>query len=212
MNLPVFVSTAVPTGDRLTEVIQSPGIWLIRHFALGPYGTNIEQAARQWSARLEVEDKSKLTMHATPEEALLAARSVEAEGVLPLFWTCAVYFRENQLFFENPDTLPFLVAETMNLDEMQLAMRPGADEFVAGMRVASHLSPAPLLKDAGVTVIAANSNAAAALMCANGEVDACITTESARRIHGLQQVHSFGSPPMVFFGGTTPHGIAVLGG
>lgn len=212
MKLPTFTKADLPGAVELTlRVGDDATVRKVIHYALGPAGTNISQAAVQWSRRMGVEHKSEVILCTTPEDAVRQAREISEPGVLPLFWTCAVYFRENELFFENPDTLPFLFAETMNLDEMQLAVRHENRALSPGMLVASHLSPAPLVKEAALKVVQANSNAAAAQMCASGKVDACITTESARRIHSLRQVHSFGSPPMVFFGGTTKHGIAVLG-
>jgi prephenate dehydratase len=209
-TLPRFVVLDVPRGMNLA----GPLVRLdkIIHFVLGPAGTNISQCAEQWSRRMGVVHKSEFVFCATPEEAVERAREVIAPGVLPLFWTCAVYFRENELFFSNPDTLPFFISETMNLDEMQLAMR--IKDAVAGTlvirRVASHPSPAPLLRDNGWEIVEARSNAHAAEMCASGEVDACITTEQAKQRLGLASVHVFGSPPMVFFGGTTQHGVRVL--
>jgi hypothetical protein len=56
----------------------------------------------------------------------------------------------------------------------------------------------------------ADSNAEAAVRCAAGEAEACITTESARRLYGLVKLHSFGSPEMVFFGGICQRGAELV--
>lgn len=178
--------------------------------ALGPKGNNIEQAAMLWIKRLGIVDKSEVFLQDTPELCLELARSITGEGVVPVFWTCAVYSKENEFFFGNPDVFPFFFQQEMNLDEMQLATRKELANLVNGIprswKIASHPSPAPLVRPLGLEVELCNSNAAAAQACAQGRTELCITTESARRLNGLVQLHSFGSPNMIFFGGITEHG------
>jgi len=135
-----------------------------------------------------------------------------------LFWTCAVFYALNQLFFRNPDTYPFTFTFNYPLDNMQLCCRPEVREQfhtskLFDWRVASHPSPEPLIDNAlrgVVAVTKAYSNADAAKRCTDGEVEACITTAQAATIHGLTMIHEFGSPVMVFFAGTTEHGMRVL--
>ncbi|MCG7585295.1 hypothetical protein, partial [Photobacterium sp. OFAV2-7] len=63
-----------------------------------------------------------------------------------------------------------------------------------------------------ISIIDASSNSDAAKLCAEGKVDACITTESARNIHGLKTVHEFGSPEMLFFASLPPSSSEYLKG
>jgi len=184
--------------------------------ALGPKGNNIEQAATLWLNRLQIASKSEVVLRDTPEQCLELARSITEDGVVAVFWTCAVYARENEFFFGNPDVFPFFFQQEMLLDEMQLATRSEVlesvqrSETLLGWKIASHPSPAPLVKETDALVVLCNSNAASAKACAEGETGLCITTESARKIYGLSKVHSFGSPTMVFFGGITQHGAAQI--
>lgn len=184
--------------------------------SLGPEGTNIAQASRRWLRRLGIEYKSEVRLGDTPEICLKMAREVQEDGVVAVFWTCAVYAKEAQLFFGNPDVYPFLFREEMKLDEMQLAAKPEMarriqeEGFHQDWTVASHPSPVHLVKDLGCKIYTVNSNAVAAHVCAEGGAEACITTGTARDIYGLHTLHSFGSPIMVFFGGVTQHGMDVL--
>jgi hypothetical protein len=144
------------------------------------------------------------------------SRRVVEKGVVAIFWTCAVYYQLHQLFFVNPDVLPFFIQHPRLLDEMQLATRFELlgqitnDLVPQGWQIASHPSPAPLVRELPCTVVKANSNSHAAKMCAEGITEACITTEKARKIYRLHKLHSFGSPPMVFFGGITVHSAQVI--
>lgn len=212
-QLPIFSSYRdLPrTAADARRALRSSTIRSVRSYALGPAGTNIIQAAERWHEAMGIAKKSELLPCDTPEQAVLQARATTEQGVLAVYWTCAVFIRENQVFFDNPDTLPFIFQQTMQLDDMQLAARP---EVVSGSsaewRILSHPSPAPLVSRLACSIIHVNSNADAARRCAAGEGDACITTETARRIYGLATVHSFGSPEMVFFGGICQPGAALL--
>ncbi|MCX6718114.1 MAG: hypothetical protein NTY81_00720 [Candidatus Staskawiczbacteria bacterium] len=184
--------------------------------ALGPLGNNIEQAAHLWLERLGIADKGEVVLRDTPEECLALARTITDDGVVAVFWTCAVYAHENEFFFGNPDVYPFYFQQEIPLDEMQLTTRSEMKDLIIdgeipiGWQVASHPSPAPLMNDSRAVVVLQNSNAAAAKICAEGGTELCITTEKARRIYGLVKIHSFGSPNMVFFGGITQHGLDQL--
>jgi prephenate dehydratase len=211
-RLPSFPSASglLEDPEGIARVLRSSAVKEVRCFALGPEGTNIAQACRLWLRRNGIEDKSTVILCPTPEDSVIAARRETAvdRGILGLFWTCAVFDREKEVFFENPDVYPFFVQETMLLDEMQLAAHPELIAESGGAipehwRIASHPSPAPLLAELPNPVVRVRSNADAAARCAAGEFEACITTESARQIHGLIRLHVFGCPPMVFFGGIT---------
>lgn len=203
-------------GADIDSIFQSPEVKRVICFCLGPEGTNIVQAARQWIGRLDIVEKSNIVFGDTPEDCLTVARQIQEDGTIAVFWTCAVYSQESQFFFGNPDTIPFFIQETMPLDEMQLAIRPNSVFSIVngkvpnGWRIASHPSPQHLLKQLDVKIILVNSNSAAAKHCVDGLSDACITTESAREIYGLKKLHSFGSPTMIFFGGITQHGAKVI--
>jgi hypothetical protein len=214
-DLPVFT----PVGDALLHpgvILCSPAIERVVCCALGPVGNNIEQAAHLWLGRLGIADKGEVVLRDTPELCLELARTITDDGVVAVFWTCAVYAHENELFFRNPDVLPFYFQQKMRLDEMQLATRQDMKNLITdgcvpiGWRVASHPSPAPLVRRLGCEVSLHNSNAAAAKACFEGRTELCITTEKARGIYGLVKIHSFGSPLMVFFGGITQHGLGQL--
>ena len=216
-GLNTFPLIDVPQNEKeIQQVLQSPFIKKIVIFALGPEGTNIAQAARQWMKRMNIAEKTEIHLCDTPELSLAEARKISDNGIVTVFWTCAVYVKEAEFFFTNPDILAFFFTEIMNLDEMQLATRQDLvgrvqnNRIPRSWKIASHPSPAPLVKDLGCKVVLVNSNSAAARNCSVGEVEACITTESARRLHGLVSLHTFGSPPMVFYGGVTAHGAKVI--
>jgi len=216
IGLPIFAPyhDLPRTTTEARRALRSPIIQSVRSYALGPEGTNIMQAASRWHDEMGVAEKADLIPCETPEQAVLRTRETIEPGVLGVYWTCAVFVRENKVFFDNPDTLPFVFQQAMQLDDMQLATRPELlddfDSLPADWRILSHPSPAPLVRQLGCSVINVNSNADAAMRCAAGEGEACITTESARKIHGLLKLHSFGSPEMVFFGGICQHGVALL--
>jgi len=214
-GLPVFLDMpGLPgTEDERNAVLRSPEIKKIICFVLAPAEANIPQACRLWIERVGIADKTEIRYGRVPEEYI--ATALEVKDAVAIFWTCAVFAREHMVFFRNADTLPFFVQQTMRLDEMQLAVAPklASCGILPIWRVASHVSPAPLvdtLVKKGCVVLDASSNGTAAQMCADGDVELCITTESARRQNGLVTVHSFGSPEMVFFGGITSVGAEMI--
>lgn len=229
---PFLVVSGLPgTEQEIVRALRHESIVEVRHFVLGPATSNIPQACRLWCERTGLAAKSTQILGPTPDVYIKDAMDVTEPGVVPLVWTCAVYGREPQLFFGYPNMLMFFVQQTMALDHMQLAARDanlGTD--VAGLRgriieelwlprdwklIASHLSPRYLLD----SLLGENphcqwrdstSNGQAAIECRRGEVQACITTETARQENGLTMIFDFGCPPMVFFGGLTEHGAAVV--
>jgi hypothetical protein len=215
-GLSVFAKVNADVPRQVGVALRCPTIKRITCCALGPKGNNIEQAATLWINRMGIRHKSAVVLRDTPEMCLDLARTCNGEGQVAVFWTCAVYSRENEFFFGNPDVFPFFFSQEMALDEMQLACKPANEQqvlvndgFPGTWRIASHPSPAPLVRGLGEIALQ-NSNAAAAKACAEGQTELCITTESAREIYGLVKVHSFGSPLMVFFGGITQHGLTQI--
>lgn len=215
----------LPGSDaEVRAVMHSERVKKVIIFALGPEGTNIEQCSHKWLDRLGLSEKGDVVLCPTPEISALKAREINEEGVVPLFVTCAVFYGEAEMFFTNFDLNMFFTLEYMDLDRMQMATRPEmvenlekahrGDKVVISelpkfWRIASHPSPKYLVFGL-CTMVDAKSNAHAARMCESGEVTACITTEKARKEHGLVTLHDFGAPPMVFFFGTTPHGEEVV--
>lgn len=197
------------TEEEIRQTLQSPLIREVFCCALGPEGTNISQACKLWVESMGIGGKATIELGETPEKCLGMACQADGEGVVAVFWTCAVYFNLNGVFFGWPLTYPLFAEQRMLLDEMQLAVREELfGKIVDGViplewSIASHPSPAPLVRSLSNKVVPVNSNGYAAQMCERGDVELCITTESAREISGLWTVHNFGSPDMVFFAGIT---------
>ena len=231
VKLNTFISREeLPVGEsEIRDTFLRPEVKEVRNFVLGPgVISNIPQACKKWINRFGLNRKATLMMGETPDAYLAAAQAITEDGVVPLFWTCAVFGREKDLFFGSAtNTCMFFVQQVMPLDHMQLActsetasgFKQSVSEtgFVsdAKMIVASHKSPAPLLDDLLVNNKSlswqeANSNGAAAVMVKKGEVNLCITTEQSRIQHNLVQLHDYGCPDMVFFGGLTEHGVGIV--
>ena len=232
MPLKKFFSKAgLPANEaEIIAALHSPQVKEVRNFVLGSgLISNIPQACQMWLERTGLKRKATLIPGRIPDEYLAAAMAVTEPKVVPLYWTCAVFGREKDLFFgPGINTLMFFVSQVMPLDSMQLAAAP--DKLTPGIvddireqlklpsdwrQIASHKSPAPLLDDLlkanpHVQWVEATSNGAAAVMCGEGTVDAGIITETARVANNLRQIHNYGCPDMVFFGGLTEHGANVL--
>ncbi len=204
------------TLEAKTKALRSPVVKKVVSLALGPNGTNIAQAAGRWHEEMGISNKAEIRLCDLPETAVTQTLELHEQGILGVFWTCAVFKRLYQIFFEHPETFPFFFQYDMLLDDMQLAAvsreRSKLDS-PASMVIATHVSPAPLVASlviAHARVVDASSNAEAARRCEAGEVTACITTETARLMQHLVTLHRFGSPLMVFFGGITEAGLQLL--
>lgn len=160
-------------------------------YTLGPTGTNCERAARAWLHGRGIDDDRAVRLFPTLEEGVGALPADPAVGLL----ACVVYPLLHEIVFSNLDRLRLVDSFVMDTYDMVLATRAG--ERAAPAVVASHPAPAGLVPP-GIKRVPATSNAAAALACASGEVDACVTTGVAAAACGLEVVRNFGPVPMGF--------------
>ncbi len=194
--------------DYILHILQSDDISEVRIFVLGPEGTNISQAAHKWAVHCGISKKVNIILCDTPEQEVEAAVQVREEGVIPIFALCAVYYNLCKVFFRNLDSYMFLHHYYMQLDNMQLASKNYTKHTLKdNALVAAHYSPSILLEATDYVIKDTSSNSAAARLCAEGEVDACITTETACKLYDLNTIKEFGSPNMLFTFGTTKFGM-----
>lgn len=160
----------------------------VRHLhTLGPQGTNLEAASHEWLRRRGVEGTVEL--HASIESALEA---VPDDGRHALT-ACAVYPALHTLVFSNLHRLHMIDSFVMPTHNMVLATSGTATPA----SVASHPAPRGLVPgDAKIHEVLSNSQAA--IDCAEGRVDGCITTIVAAERNGLRVIRDFGPVPMVF--------------
>ncbi len=194
----------------IEKVLTGQGIKTIKIFSLGPEGTNIIKATRQWVEKTGISHKSEYIYCDTPEEEVEKAREVKESGVFPIIALCAVYYKLNDLYFNYEDCYFFMHHYYMPLDKLQLAAREEVETIPEDWTIAVHPSPKPLITGLKNKTVKANSNSSAAQLCAAGIANACITTEEAKTAYSLKTLHSFGAPNMLFTFGTTKHGINLL--
>ncbi|MFF1508052.1 bacilysin biosynthesis protein BacA [Streptomyces sp. NPDC058326] len=169
----------------------------IRHLhTLGPQGTNLEAASHEWLRRRDIEGTVRL--HSSIESALDA---VPDDGRHALV-ACAVYPALHTLVFSNLHRLHMVDSFIMPTHNMVLATKGAARPAT----VASHPAPTRLIP-AGTEIREVLSNSQAAIDCAEGRVEGCITTIVAAKNHGLRVVRDFGAVPMVF----TVHQVLAVG-
>lgn len=198
-------------NDDIGSLLRDESIKRIKIFALGPDGTNIYQASKAWIKNMNIEEKSDIILCSTPEEEVMKSMEIKEDSVIPIFALCTVYYNLCNLFFKYCNNYFFLSHFYMQLDSMQLASKKKTlEELGEHAIVARHLSPRMILEDTSYEFIDANSNAHAAQLCAEGKVEACITTETAKNIYNLNTIQMFGSPVMLFTFGTTEHGVSLL--
>jgi prephenate dehydratase len=173
------------------------GVGDIRYVhTLGPHGTNLEAAAHEWLHRRGIDGKVEL--HSSLETALEA---VPADGKHALA-ACAVYPELHTLTFRNLHRLHMVDSFIMPTHNMVLASRGGDDPRT----ISTHPAPSGLVpEDAESRFVL--SNAQAAIDCAAGITEGCITTSVAAERHGLQVLRDFGPVPMVF----TIHQVLAVG-
>jgi len=197
--------------DDVVKYLNSPYIERIMLYALGPNGTNIQQAAHKWADSIGIKDKTDIVLCPSPDVEVELAMQETRPHIVPVFSLCAVYYDLCNIFFKYGSNYTFLSHLYMRLDGMQLASKKDSIEDISpNALVSTHNSPSVLLENNNYRLVYANSNSEAAKMCYEDAVEACITTESARRIYGLKQNISFGSPSMLFTFGTTQHGLKEL--
>lgn len=158
---------------------------------LGPADTNSEHAARVWLRARGIDDPAAVRLFPTIEEGIEALPPDPSVGLL----ACVVYPDLHQVVFRNLRRLRIVDCIVVDTHDMVLAARHG--DAVAFRRVASHPAPVALLPD-GAEHVPATSNVTAAIACAGGAVDACITTAPAAATQGLRVVQNFGPVPMGF--------------
>jgi prephenate dehydratase len=156
---------------------------------LGPSGTNCEAAAYEWFERNDC--KGKVTLHDTLEQAVSHVRASRNQSNVVL--GCIAYPDLHTLMFSNMAWLKLVDCFVMPTFNMVLAGK----SVHAPVRVATH--PAPQgLAPSDSELLFVNSNAAAALACANDEADSCITTRVAAKNNQLIVKQDFGQIPMGF--------------
>jgi hypothetical protein len=154
---------------------------------LGPIGTNLNAAAKEWFSRNQVECDVRL--HNTIESAI---DNMPLDRVHALL-TCAVYPNLYNVVFTNLSRLSFIDTFIWPTFPMLLASRDGSRPKL----VATHPAPQSLVPS-DMDRVLTTSNSQAALDCINGKVDGCITTMDALELYGLQIVENYGAVPMVF--------------
>jgi hypothetical protein len=154
---------------------------------LGPTGTNLEAAAHEWLHRRGIDGAVEL--HASLEAALEAVPD-DGEHALA---ACAVYPELHTLTFSNLHRLHMVDSFIMPTHNMVLASA-GADH---PRDVSTHPAPAQLVPD-GAEPRLVLSNSQAAIDCAAGKTEGCITTGVAAVRHGLRVLRDFGPVPMVY--------------
>jgi prephenate dehydratase len=162
----------------------------IQIHTLGPAGTNCEAAAHHWSKDKGLSDASVI-LHPTLEKAVVDVLSAPETSVL---LACVVYPYLHEIVFKN----------LHDLSMQDCFVMPTHHMVFAGMRekpqrtVASHPAPVNLLDGKSIEFALVNSNSEAAITCATGLTDTCITTLPAARQHGLDILIDFGAVPMGF--------------
>jgi prephenate dehydratase len=154
---------------------------------LGPAGTNCHAAAEAWFRRQDRDPDVRL--HATLEDAILRVRDEPNTSLM----ACAAYPLLHAIIYENLEWLDMVDTILLPTHPMLLASRRGA----VLQTVATHPAPQALVP-AGLIKKLVTSNAQAAIECAEGEANGCITTLPAAREHNLAILRDFGPVGMAF--------------
>lgn len=162
---------------------------------LGPKGTNCEKAAYYW---LETNGlNGNVILHETLEVAIEKIKKDDNCILLG----CIVYPYLHNIVFQNLTLLKLTDCFVLDTHNMLLASR--FNDLSKIKKVGSHPAPKDLFSEINglnkpTESLLFNSNSEAALQCANGTVDACITTLKAAESHNLNILHDFGPVPMGF--------------
>ncbi|GAA1659073.1 hypothetical protein GCM10009830_00020 [Glycomyces endophyticus] len=159
---------------------------LRRLHTLGPAGTNLEAAALAYAEGTG--PTVDVVLHTAIEEALDEPVLDGTHAIV----ACAVYPDLHTLVFSNLHRLRMVDSFLMPTHNMVLAARTEAQPRT----VATHPAPAQLVADRDRTLVTSNSQAA--IDCANGLVEGCVTTIVAARRHRLHVLTDFGPVPMIF--------------
>jgi prephenate dehydratase len=155
---------------------------------LGPSGTNCEAAAYEWFSRQG--RTGKVYLHPTLETAAQKMNSDGSEALL----ACVVYPELHTLVFSNLKFLDMIDCFVFPTRNMVLAAR----NVETIKSVSTHPAPQKLVPSWIQERRLVNSNAQAAVDCAAGITDACITTIAAAKAYKLQIIEDFGPVPMGF--------------
>jgi hypothetical protein len=154
---------------------------------LGPTGTNLEAASRWWRDSKQLD--AEVRLHSTLE---VGVENMAMDGSAVLV-ACIVYPELHTLVFKNVMRLEIAECFVFPTHHMVLASRDGAMPSTLASHPAPHsLAPTELER------VFVNSNAQAAIDCAKGLVDGCITTLVAANANGLKVLKDYGSLPMGF--------------
>lgn len=156
---------------------------------LGPTGTNLE-AASKWWCELRSIANAEVILHGTLEEAV-SKMTLDGTEVLV---GCIVYPELHTLVFGNLERLEISECFMFPTHNMVFASRGSGRPRSA----ATHPAPQLLVPEEIEQKILVNSNSAAALECARGAVDSCVTTLVSAQAHGLRVVKDYGSVQMGF--------------
>ncbi|MFD5513950.1 bacilysin biosynthesis protein BacA [Streptomyces sp. NPDC127051] len=158
---------------------------------LGPAGTNCEYAARYWLNR-RADFPGIVVLHDSLERAVAAMLADPRDSVM---LGCIVYPALHELIFQNVTRMRLSECFVMPTLPMVVASRTGEGK---PQTVASHAAPVNLLDGLDIEFILSGSNSQAAQLCAEGQADACITTDVAARSNRLVVLRNFGPIPMGF--------------
>jgi len=154
---------------------------------LGPAGTNCESAAYEWFKRRR--RKGEVILYPTLEQAVEEMPKEPEHALLG----CVVYPDLHTLVFSNLKNMVLAECFVFPTFNMLLASRDGT----APHSVASHPAPQHLIPK-GCEIRLVTSNVQAAIVCARGGTDGCITTAPAAQRYGLRVVRDHGPLNMGF--------------
>lgn len=164
---------------------------VIRVHTLGPTGTNCEAAAYHW-LRVRRGGTGSVVLYDSLESAVDGVLALPADSVL---LACIVYPQLHEIVFQNLTELSLRECFVFPTYNMVLAAAEPTDELKT---IISHPAPINLLDEWDVTINLADSNSAAAIACAGGAADACVTTSVAAEQNNLVVLKDFGPVPMGF--------------
>jgi prephenate dehydratase len=155
---------------------------------LGPTGTNLEAASQSWREVNRLVN-AEIRLHTTLESAVDQMAMDGSEVLI----ACIVYPELHTLVFKNLDRLEIAECFVQPTYNMVVASR----EDRPPRTVATHSAPQHLAPPEAERVFV-DSNSQAAIACASGGVDACVTTAPAAERYGLHVIKDFGAVPMGF--------------